>query len=499
MDRRPSYLFMAVLLIALSLLSFTAGAAVQASSHFESNEKVYQYLRPFIEALTIIKQNYVNVKKTKTRRLIYGAIAGMVSTLDRFSQFMTPQEYQAMQTETSGKFGGLGIEISLKNNRLTVIAPISGTPAAKAGIQAGDVIAKIGNQFTDHMSIDQAVKLLRGKVGTKITIEVERHGIHHLIPFTITRAYIKIQSVKAYLLPHDIGYVHISEFIARTTHDFKQALKKLEKGRKLKGLILDLRNDPGGLLTEAVGVGNVFVPAGKMIVSTRGRSQEDDEQFKAIQGFKFAGAPVVCLVNGGSASGAEIVSGALKDWKLATLLGERTFGKGTVQTILPLDSSGGAALRLTMAKYYTPSGVCINRIGIEPNVPLKEPDLTDSTMTAFQNNDVEKFARMLEKEKLPVTLSMKISNRLLQQLYTFCMKHGKDMHRSDLEKNSEYFKESLFLDLVENKMGEKVAARETVLIDPQVKDAEKIILNHGKVPKSIVALEVRSTPSPVTP
>ena len=148
MDRRPSYLFMAVLLIALSLLSFTAGAAVQASSHFESNEKVYQYLRPFIEALTIIKQNYVNVKKTKTRRLIYGAIAGMVSTLDRFSQFMTPQEYQAMQTETSGKFGGLGIEISLKNNRLTVIAPISGTPAAKAGIQAGDVIAKIGNQFT---------------------------------------------------------------------------------------------------------------------------------------------------------------------------------------------------------------------------------------------------------------------------------------------------------------------------------------------------------------
>lgn len=488
MDRRPSLLTTAFLLIALSGVSFAAGAATQSATHKENNEEVYKYLNPFVDALSIIREKYVDVDKTDPKTLIYGALQGMVNTLDPFSQFMPPEDYKEMQTETSGKFGGLGIEIAIKDERLTVISPIEGTPADRAGIKAGDKIVKINDEPTDNMTINDAVKRLRGKVGTKVSITVAREGMAEPFNVTLVRDDIKIESIHSYMLPHDIGYVRITEFIENTTDDFVKAVENLEKQGPLKGLVIDLRNDPGGLLNEAVGVSDYFGKKGDMIVSTKGRSENQTQEFHASDGEKFdRKLPVVVMVNEGSASGAEIVAGALKDWKRAVLIGSKTFGKGSVQTILPLDNSDGAALRLTMAKYYTPSGVCIHGIGIEPDLDLRNHDLSESTIRVYSKQMVEKFAGQLIKGGMEVDKSTVITPATMEKFEAYCLKNLKKIDKEELKKDTDYLKNSLYVELVRQKLGEKDARKLAVLRDPQVLVAEQIIENGGKISRPLLA------------
>jgi carboxyl-terminal processing protease len=476
--------------LALCGVSFAAGAATQSASHpKENSEDVYKYLNPFVDALAIIREKYVDVDKTNPKDLVYGALQGMVNTLDPFSQFMPPDDYKEMQTETSGKFGGLGIEIAIKDDRLTVISPIEGTPADRAGLKAGDKIAKIGDEKTDNMTINDAVKRLRGKIGTKVTITIVREGMSEPFDVTLIRDSIKIESIHSYMLPHQIGYVRISEFIENTTDDFIKAVDDLKKKSPLKGLVVDLRNDPGGLLNEAVGVSDYFTEKGKMLVSTKGRSANQTQEFRATDMEKFdKGKPVVVMVNEGSASGAEIVAGALKDWKRGVLIGAKTFGKGSVQTILPLDNSDGAALRLTMAKYYTPSGICIHGIGIDPDLDLRNHDISESTIKVYAKQIPGKFAKDLVKEGMEVTRDTEVTPALMDRFYTYCMKNVKKIDKDELKKDQDYLKNSLYVELIREKLGEKDARELAVMKDPQVGVAEQIIENGGKISAKLVAL-----------
>lgn len=489
MERRPSLLSVTLLLLALCGVSFAAGVATQSLSQKKNNnEDVYKYLQPFADALAIIREKYVDVDKTDPKALVYGALNGMVNTLDPFSQFMPPEEFKDMQTETSGKFGGLGIEIALKNERLTIISPIEGTPADRAGLKAGDRIVKIEDESTLGMSINDAVKRLRGKVGTKVTVSLLREGLAEPFDVTLVRDNIKIESVRAYMLPHNIGYVRISEFIDNTTDDFVNAVQKLQGQHVLKGLVVDLRNDPGGLLNEAIGVSDFFGKPGDMIVSTKGRSEYQTQEYKASNGDKFdEKKPVVVMVNEGSASGAEIVSGALKDWKRAVLIGSKTFGKGSVQTILPLEGSDGAALRLTMAKYYTPSGVCIHGIGIDPELDLRGHDLSESTLKVYSRQIPEKFAEEKVKAGLAPDENSEVSPALMKEFLDYCVANVKKVDLEELKKDQDYLSDSLYVELMQEKVGEKKARELSVLHDPQVKVAEQIIDNGGRISKELYA------------
>jgi len=327
---------------------------------------VYESLEVFSEVLRQIEKNYVEPQDTQT--LIYGAIKGMVQSLDPHSSFMTREEHQELLIETKGSFSGVGIEITIRDNILTVVSPIEGTPAFEAGIEAGDKIIGIDDKATNDMSLRDAVKSIRGRKGTEVKLTVKREGAEKPLDFSITRDEIPLMSVKDYSLTPEIAYVRISNFQRKTSRDLSQALEKLEKGRDLKGLVLDLRNNPGGLLSQAIDVADLFLDSG-IIVSTKGRNPSQNMEVTAKQNKKTRNYPMIVLVNGGSASAAEIVAGALQDNKKALILGTKTFGKGSVQTILPL--SDGSGLRLTTAKYYTPAGKSIQLSGINPDIHLR--------------------------------------------------------------------------------------------------------------------------------
>ncbi len=330
--------------------------------------QTYENLRIFTDAVTIIEDNYAEDVDDST--LMYGAIKGMLRELDPHSSFMTPEDYKEMQVETRGSFGGLGIEIGIRDGVLTVISPIEDTPAFRAGIKAGDKIVRVEDKYTKDMTLTDAVKLMRGAKGTEVTIWVLREGLKDPKPVTIVRDIIKVKSVKFRELEEGFGYIRIAQFQENTSKDLEKALSKLgSKEGKLKGLILDLRNDPGGLLTEAVNVADKFLSSG-LIVYTKGRAPGQDMKFEASQANTHPNYPIIVLANGGSASASEIVAGALQDQKRAIVLGTRTFGKGSVQTIIPL--SDGSAMRLTTSKYYTPSGRSIQAKGIEPDIIVGE-------------------------------------------------------------------------------------------------------------------------------
>ncbi len=334
---------------------------VSISSYAQSNK--YEKLKIFAKVMAIIEHDYVdNVSEVK---LINDAIKGMVSSLDPHSSYMTKDEYKELKIMTTGKFGGLGMVVTMKNGMLTVVAPIEDTPAYKAGIKAKDIIIKINGESTLGMTLDQAVKKLRGKPGTKVTLTILREGENKPIVVTITRAIIHVKSVK-YKKYGNVGYVKITQFQDGTTKELKKALDKMGK---IDGLVLDLRNDPGGLLREAVGVCDLFIKKG-VIVSIRGRRKKDVQYFYAHNDGDEPSYPMVVLINAGTASAAEIVSGCLKDHKRAIIMGVRSFGKGSVQSIIPLGD--GSALRLTTARYYTPSGVSIQAIGITPDIVVHQ-------------------------------------------------------------------------------------------------------------------------------
>lgn len=324
----------------------------------------YEELKTFTEVLSMVKKHYV--EDTKSKDLVYGAIRGMLNSLDPHSSFMTAEGYKDMQVETKGEFGGIGIQIGMKESMLTVIAPIEDTPAFKAGIKAGDKIGKINNVTTRDMTLQDAVSKMRGAPKTTVTISIMREGWKELKDFTLTREIIKVKSVKSKVLEGSIGYVKINQFQEQTSNDLAAALKKLNE-EKITSLVLDLRNDPGGLLNSSIDVASQFLEKGKLVVYTKTRSGEKSEFFTDNNDhFKL---PMVVLVNQGSASASEIVAGALKDWNRAVTIGTVTFGKGSVQTVIPL--SDGSGLRLTTAKYYTPKGKSIQGTGITPDIIVK--------------------------------------------------------------------------------------------------------------------------------
>ncbi|HKF30656.1 MAG TPA: S41 family peptidase [Candidatus Binataceae bacterium] len=333
----------------------------------------YQELETFANVLAIVQKNYV--EPVTTKRLIDGAITGMLSSLDPHSAYLTPELYRDLEVETRGSFGGLGIEITIKNGILTVMSPIDDTPAYRAGIKSGDQIIKIDNDFTKDMTLNEAVKRMRGPKGSKIKLTIHRQNVPELFTVAIARDVIKIPSVKAKKLDDGFDYVRVSTFQENTDEAVQKALDDFEKEHEghIKGLVLDLRDDPGGLLQQAVKVSDEFLDGG-MIVYTLGRREDQEQKFFSHKKTDFDDYPLVVLVNGGTASASEIVAGALQDQRRAVVVGTQTFGKGSVQTILPLDDH--SALRLTTARYFTPNGRSIQAVGITPDVDVEPPKPT---------------------------------------------------------------------------------------------------------------------------
>lgn len=332
------------------------------------SNSTYEDLKVFTDVLGIIQKDYV--EETKSKDLIYGAIKGMLETLDPHSAFMPPNMYKEMQEETKGRFEGLGIEITIKDSILTVVSPIEGTPAYKAGVLAGDQIVKIDGESTKNFTLMDSVKRLRGPRGTKVTISILREGFTKPKDFTLVREVIPVRSVRHELLEKNYGYIRLSQFQEKTDDEFEKAMKALEEESKgtLRGLILDLRNNPGGLLDQAVKIADRFIESG-LIVSVEGRKEDQKMKFYAHPDGNLAHYPLVVLVNGGSASGAEIVAGAIQDQGRGLIVGTQTFGKGSVQTIIPLKD--GSGLRLTTARYFTPNGRSIQAKGIVPDIIVK--------------------------------------------------------------------------------------------------------------------------------
>lgn len=350
----------------LVVLTLSLGGSVASKS--TDNAPTYEQLRLFTEVLSIVQNQYVD--DVPPRDLIYSAIKGTLRGLDPHSSFLEPDSYKEMQVETSGSFGGLGIEITLRDDILTVVSPIEGTPAYRAGIQPADRIVKIDGLVTKDMQLPDAVKRMRGKPGTKVTISVVREGWAEPKDFEIQREVIRVQSVRTLELGDGVGYIKLRQFQEQTAQDLEAALDKLAKAG-MKALLLDLRNNPGGLLTAAVEVSEKFADEGKLVVYTEGRVRNQNMRFSAHPKKSHGTLPMVVLVNQGSASASEIVAGALQDWGRAKVVGTQSFGKGSVQTIIPL--SDGSGLRLTTAKYFTPKGRSIHGKGITPDIIVEMP------------------------------------------------------------------------------------------------------------------------------
>ena len=357
--------------IIVVLVSICTGV-VMANRHPFQNER-YENLKIFTEVLSYVEANYV--EEVEPEQVIHGAIRGMLRSLDPHSSFMPPEMFGEMQVETEGRFGGLGIEITIRDDVLTVVSPIEGTPAFRAGIQAGDKIVLVEGESTKDMTLIEAVKKLRGPEGTEVTIGILRAGFTEPKDFTIVRAVIKIQSVRWTKLPEDVGYIKVRSFQKTTVNEVKEALQDLES-QGISALVLDLRNNPGGLLDQAIAVSEVFLEDGKLIVYTKGRLTNQNMKGFSKGSDIWDNQPLAILINGGSASASEIVAGALKDWDRATLIGTQSFGKGSVQTIIPL--SDGSGLRLTTAKYYTPNNAEIHGKGIKPDIVVELEPVTES-------------------------------------------------------------------------------------------------------------------------
>ena len=349
-------------------LVFTGRTLPEVSAREGSKSNLFEELKTFTDVLSVVKRDYVN--DVDNKKLVEGAIKGLLATLDPHSGYLDPDFYQDLQVQTKGEFGGLGIEITIKDGLLLVVAPMEGSPAERAGVRPGDVIVKIDGKYTKEFSLVDAVKRLRGPKGSPIQISLSRKGVSELIDVTIVRDNIAVRSVKSRYLGDGFGYVRVSQFMEHTADDLKSALDSLQKESgmpELRGLILDLRNNPGGLLAQAVRVSDMFLKDG-VIVYTDGRMDSQKQKFFAHEKATQPDYPIIVLVNGGSASASEIVAGALKDHGRALVLGTQTFGKGSVQTITPLENGG--ALTLTTALYYTKSGNSIQAKGVKPDIEV---------------------------------------------------------------------------------------------------------------------------------
>lgn len=328
---------------------------------------IYKKIDLFGEVLEKINKEYV--EETNQSEGMDAAINGLLQSLDPYSSYMSPEIFKEMQTETSGEFGGLGIEVSMEAGVVKVISPIDDTPASKAGIKAGDYIVKIDNIQVQGKSLSEAVDIMRGPVGSAIELTVRRRGVKKALTFNITREIIEVQSVKSDLLDNNIGYIRLTSFNDNSSEQIKKKIKKLKENKNLNAFILDLRNNPGGLLSQAIKISDFFLENGE-IVSTKSRKKSENRKWFARKGDITDGKTLLVLINYGSASASEIVAGALKDHKRAIILGENSYGKGSVQSIIPLKNKG--AIRLTVAKYYLPSGKSISEVGVRPDIEVNE-------------------------------------------------------------------------------------------------------------------------------
>ena len=328
---------------------------------------IYKKIDLFGEVLEKINKEYV--EETNQSEGMDAAINGLLQSLDPYSSYMSPEIFKEMQTETSGEFGGLGIEVSMEAGVVKVISPIDDTPASKAGIKAGDYIVKIDNIQVQGKSLSEAVDIMRGPVGSAIELTVRRRGVKKALIFNITREIIEVQSVKSELLDNNIGYIRLTSFNDNSSEQIKKKIKKLKENKNLNAFILDLRNNPGGLLSQAIKISDFFLENGE-IVSTKSRKKSENRKWFARKGDITDGKTLLVLINYGSASASEIVAGALKDHKRAIILGENSYGKGSVQSIIPLKNKG--AIRLTVAKYYLPSGKSISEVGVRPDIEVNE-------------------------------------------------------------------------------------------------------------------------------
>jgi len=390
-----AFLVLAVMLVA----SLTMGgyeAPKEAKS--QSKEDLYDQVELFSDAISVIRSEYVD--EVDSRKVIYGALRGMLSSLDDFSQFLDQDEYRELTSEAKGEFGGIGVEITMKDGIITVITPMAGTPAESAGIKSGDKIVRINGKTTKDMRLSEAVKIMRGEPGTQIALTILREKEEKSFDVSIKRAKIKIDSIKdAYLIEGKIGYIRLVEFQERCARELETALKKLE-GEGMESLILDLRNNPGGLLESAIDVSEKFIPKDGIIVSIKSRDSAQNAVYRSRGVLTHPSWPLVVLVNEGSASAAEIVAGAIQDNKRGVIMGAKTFGKASVQTVIPLKDN--SALRLTTAHYFTPSGKSISNHGIVPDVAvdLEEPKAPKAKDLLPRDNQLERAIDLMKAIKV---------------------------------------------------------------------------------------------------
>ena len=365
------------LIISFLLISSTSNPLYSAND-------LYEKIDIFGEVLENIKKEYVD--DVDQAEMMDSAINGLLQSLDPYSAYMSPELFKEMQTDTKGEFGGLGIEIGMESGVVKVISPIDDTPAAKAGIKAGDYIVKIGKEQVQGKSLLEAVKLMRGPVGTSIKLTIRRKNVKKPLEFNVVRKIIEVQSVNSKIIGDEknLGYIRLKSFNENSDKQFLKSVKEFEKKSKLKGYVLDLRNNPGGLLTQAINITDFFLDDGE-IVSTKGRKISETRKFFARKGDEIKGKPIVILINNGSASASEIFAGALKDHKRAIILGENSYGKGSVQSIIPLKNGGG--IRLTISKYYLPSGKSISEVGVTPDIFIEE-DGDDFSISSEKDNQL---------------------------------------------------------------------------------------------------------------
>jgi len=387
--------FIAVLI--LVLIVFGIYSLVSSSQEKKKKDELYRQVELFSDTLAIIQSEYVD--EVEPKNLIYGALKGMLSSLDPHSQFLDPDAYNELKVDTEGKFGGLGIEITIKDGLLTIVTPIEDTPAWKAGLKTNDRIVKINNELTRDMTLTDAVKRLRGKAGEAVNITILRESEKKILEFKIVRDIIKINNIKeAKILQDYIGYIRVVEFRENTAKDMDTALENLKK-QGINALIVDLRNNPGGLLDAAVKATEKFIDKDKLIVYTKGRRPTQNMEFVSHAACPIVDLPMVVLINEGSASGSEIMAGALQDHKRAIILGTKSFGKGSVQTVIPL--SDGSALRLTTSKYFTPLGKQIHGKGIVPDIVVEEGRIELAESTERKRQKPQELLEEIEKEEKP--------------------------------------------------------------------------------------------------
>jgi len=506
-----------LLVAAVAAISLIAGGGIALYAQSRIGDNITRQLMLFNEAFNRVMRFYVTAPDPQ--KLIYGAIKGMVGTLDPHSQFMDPAAMRDLKTSTKGSFGGIGIQIGIRDEVLTVIAPMVGTPAAKLGLMAGDRIVRIDGKSTKGITTEEAVSKLRGEPGTEVSITIEREGVPELMDFTITRALIEIPSITYYgMLDSKVGYIWLTNFSEKSGPDLGQALKDLES-QGMRKLILDLRNNPGGLLNEAVEVSSYFLNKGSLVVFTKGRLAENtDREYKVTTNPAFGPdkGPMVVLINQGSASASEIVSGSLQDWDRALIVGQTSFGKGSVQTVWPLSDS--VAIKLTTAKYYTPSGRCIHRDnsawqsgdldsltedstqaretyttvgglkrvvygggGIAPDLKVELPRLNKVQTDLERRTLFFKFAVKYTVGRNDLPESFVVDRAMVDDFRKFLAEEKFEISDADFQANLDYIKRAIKREILSKLHGDRAMYRFNLQSDPQVQRALELLQKNNNL------------------